>query len=233
MLQDCSEKAPAGSDPAASIQAGAQESACSCGELRVIVVESAEKICSGGLGGAARGIMIFGTRPRRTKIVNGSTMSGEDKQLAKDLIIDFRTDPLSSLRQDVYRVMPVKSVSDVRQELEDVICEEVRGKVAQPHPVPVPGGRWRRGGYCSHGGSALRSRTDGTFYERGQYSKASAGDNPWSQREPGSRGFSRGSARPRWRELKSGCAASRQRRISYLSVTAARRRGSHSKADGI
>ena len=58
-------------------------------------------------------------------------MSAEDQQLAKDLIIDFRTDPLSSARQDVYRVMPAKSVSDVRQELEDAICEEVREKVAQ------------------------------------------------------------------------------------------------------
>src|SRR5262249_61081105 len=92
--------------------------------------ETAEKVCSGGLGGGARGIMIFGTPSTTDRIASGSTMSREDKQLAKDLIIDFRTDPLSG-RQDVYRVMPVKSVSDVRQELEDAICEEVRNRVAQ------------------------------------------------------------------------------------------------------
>jgi hypothetical protein len=132
MLQDVLRRLQLGPDPAASIQAGAQEK---CVQLAVsfglLSVESAEKVCSGGLGGAARGIMIFGTPSTTDKIVSGSTMSGEDKQLAKDLIIDFRTDPLSSLRQDVYRVMPAKSVSDVRQELEDAICEAVRGKVAQ------------------------------------------------------------------------------------------------------
>ena len=102
-------------DPATSIQAGAQEKCVQlAASLGLLSVESAEKICSGGLGGGARGIMIFGTPSTTDKIVGGSTMSGEDKQLAKDLIIDFRTDPLSSLRQDVYRVMPVKSVSDVR-----------------------------------------------------------------------------------------------------------------------
>jgi len=119
-------------DPAASIQAGAQEKCVQlAASFGLLSVESAEKICSGGLGGSARGIMIFGTPSTTDKIVSGSTMSGEDKQLAKDLIIDFRTDPLSSLRQDVYRVMPVKSVSDVRQELEDAICEQVRNRVAQ------------------------------------------------------------------------------------------------------
>ena len=85
-------------DPAASIQAGAQEK---CVQFAVsfglLSVESAEKICSGELGGSARGIMIFSTPSTTDKIVSGSTMSGEDKQLAKDLIIDFRTDILASL----------------------------------------------------------------------------------------------------------------------------------------
>ena len=98
--------------------------------LGLISVESAERLCSGGLGGASRGIMIFGTPSTTDKILNGSKVSAEDRQLAKDLVIDFRTDPLSG-RQDVYRVMPVKSVSDVRRELEDAICLKVRDKVAQ------------------------------------------------------------------------------------------------------
>jgi hypothetical protein len=132
MLQDVLRRLQLGPDPAASIQAGAQEKCVQlAASFGLLSVESAEKICSGGLGGGARGIMIFGTPSTTDKIVSGSTMSGEDKQLAKDLIIDFRTDPLSSLRQDVYRVMPIKSVSDVRQEFEDVICEEVRNRVAQ------------------------------------------------------------------------------------------------------
>jgi hypothetical protein len=74
--------------------------------------------------------MIFGTSSTTDRILSSSNTSAEDRQLAKDLVIDFRTDPLSG-RQDVYRVMPVKSVSDVRQELEDAICLEVRDKVAQ------------------------------------------------------------------------------------------------------
>jgi hypothetical protein len=132
MLQDVLRRLQLGPDPAASIQAGAQEKCVQlAASLGLISVELAEKLCSGGLGGASRGIMVFGTPSTTDKIISGSTMSGEDKQLAKDLIIDFRTDPLSSLRQDVYRVMPAKSVSDVRQDLEDAICEEVRGKVAQ------------------------------------------------------------------------------------------------------
>ncbi|MDP2607106.1 MAG: hypothetical protein Q8S00_31605 [Deltaproteobacteria bacterium] len=81
--------------------------------LGFISVESAEKLCAGGLGGASRGIMAFGTPSTTNKILGGSKVSAEDQQLAKDLIIDFRTDPLSS-RQDDYRVMPATSVSDVR-----------------------------------------------------------------------------------------------------------------------
>jgi len=132
MLQDVLRRLQLGPDPAASIQAGSQErcvqlAAC----LGLISVESAEKLCSGGLGGASRGIMIFGTPSTTDKIVGSSKMTSEDQQLAKDLIIDFRTDPLSSGRQDVYRVMPAKSVSDVRQELEDAICQQVRQRVDQ------------------------------------------------------------------------------------------------------
>ena len=173
MLQDVLRRLQLGPDPAASIQAGAQEKCVQlAASFGLLSVESAEKICSGGLGGAARGIMIFGTPSTTDKIVSGSTMSGEDKQLAKDLIIDFRTDPLSSLRQDVYRVMPVKSVSDVRQELEDAICEEVRARVRSGR-IRYP--CWRaaqhRRDYSSHGGSAFRSRKDGAFHERGQYSE--------------------------------------------------------------
>ena len=131
MLQDVLRRLQLGPDPAASIQAGAQEKCVQlAASFGLLSVETAEKVCSGGLGVGARGIMIFGTPSTTDRIVSGSTMSGEDKQLAKDLIIDFRTDPLSG-RQDVYRVMPVKSVSDVRQELEDAICEEVRNRVAQ------------------------------------------------------------------------------------------------------
>jgi len=138
MLQDVLRRLQLGPDPAASIQAGAQER---CVQLAVtfglLSVESAEKACSGG--GSQR-IMIFGTQSATDKIVSGSKMSGEDRQLAKDLIIDFRTDPLSSGRQDVYRVMPVKSVNDVRQELEDAICQEIRDKVSQASSGTRAGG---------------------------------------------------------------------------------------------
>ncbi len=132
MLQDLLRRVQLGPDPAASIQAGAQEKCVQlAASLGLISVESAEKLCSGGLGGASRGIMIFGTPSTTDKILSGSKVSAEDQQLAKDLLIDFRTDPLSSGREDVYRVMPAKSVSDVRQELEDTICQEVRDKVNQ------------------------------------------------------------------------------------------------------
>ena len=132
MLQDVLRRLQLGPDPAASIQAGSQERCVQlAASLGFISVESAEKLCSGGLGGASRGIMIFGTPSTTDKIVSSSKMTNEDQQLAKDLIIDFRTDPLSSGRQDVYRVMPAKSVSDVRQELEDAICQQVREKVGQ------------------------------------------------------------------------------------------------------
>jgi hypothetical protein len=141
MLQDVLRRLQLGPDPAASIQAGAQER---CVQLAVtfglLSVESAEKACSGGPGSGSRGIMIFGTQSTTDKIVSGSKMSGEDRQLARDLIIDFRTDPLSSGRQDVYRVMPVKSVSDIRQELEDAICQEVRDKVGQASSGTRAGG---------------------------------------------------------------------------------------------
>ena len=141
MLQDVLRRLQLGPDPAASIQAGAQEKCVQlAASLGLISVESAEKLCSGGLGGASRGIMIFGTPSTTDKILNGSKVSAEDRQLAKDLVIDFRTDPLSG-RQDVYRVMPVKSVSDVRRELEDAICLEVRDKVAQAATGIRAGGR--------------------------------------------------------------------------------------------
>ena len=127
-------------------------------------------------------------------------MSVEDKQLAKDLIIDFRTDPLSSLRQDVYRVMPVKSVSDVRQELEDAICEEVRGKVAQAASGTRAGGPLGIGDYCSHGGSAFRSRKDGTSM-KGWYPEHLPEQSlvPRDQDHAASQRFGQAS----WRELKS------------------------------
>jgi hypothetical protein len=131
MLQDVLRRLQLGADPAAAIQAGAQEKCVQlAASFGLLSVETAEKVCSGGLGGGARGIMIFGTPSTTDKIISGSSISGEDRQLAKDLIIDFRTDPLSG-RQDVYRVMPAKSVSDVRQELEDAICEEVRNRIDQ------------------------------------------------------------------------------------------------------
>jgi len=132
MLQDVLRRLQLGPDPAASIQAGAQEKCVQlAAALGLISVELAEKLCSGGIGGASRGIMIFGTPSTTDKILSGSKVSAEDQQLAKDLIIDFRTDPLSSGNQDVSRVMPPKSVSDVRQELEDAICQEIRSKVDQ------------------------------------------------------------------------------------------------------
>src|SRR6266581_5465654 len=132
MLQDVLRRLQLGPDPAASIQAGSQERCVQlAASLGLISVEAAEKLCSGGLGGASRGIMIFGTPSTTDKILSSSKVAAEDRQLAKDLIIDFRTDPLSSGRQDVYRVMPLKSVSDVRQELEDAIFQEVRERVSQ------------------------------------------------------------------------------------------------------
>jgi hypothetical protein len=141
MLQDVLRRLQLGPDPAASIQAGAQEKCVQlAASLGLISVESAEKLCSGGLGGASRGIMVFGTPSTTDKILSGSKVSAEDKQLAKDLIIDFRTDPLSAGRQDVYRVMPVKSVSDVRQDLETQICQEVRNKVNQASSGTRAGG---------------------------------------------------------------------------------------------
>ena len=132
MLQDVLRRLQLGPDPAASIQAGAQEKCVQlAASLGLISVELAEMLCSGGIGGASRGIMIFGTPSTTDKILSGSKVSAEDQQLAKDLIIDFRTDPLSSGNQDVSRVMPAKSVSDVRQDLEDAICNEIRNKVDQ------------------------------------------------------------------------------------------------------
>src|SRR3990172_11299433 len=101
MLQDVLRRLQLGPDPATSIQAGSQEK---CVQLAaspgLISVESAEKFCSEGLGGASRGIMVFVTPSTTKKIFTGSKVSAEDQQLAKDLIIDFRTDPLSG-RQDV------------------------------------------------------------------------------------------------------------------------------------
>ncbi|MFQ5903866.1 MAG: hypothetical protein ACE5JO_09260, partial [Candidatus Binatia bacterium] len=132
MLQDILRRLQLGPDPGASIQAGAQER---CVQLAVtfglMSLEAAEKTCAGGPGGNARGIMVFGTSSTTEKILGASQMSGKDKQLVKDLVIDFRTDPISSGRRDVYRVMPAKSVGDVRQELEEEICQEVRDKVKQ------------------------------------------------------------------------------------------------------
>ena len=141
MLQDVLRRLQLGPDPAASIQAGAQEKCVQlAASLGLISVELAEKLCSGGLGGASRGIMVFGTPSTTDKILSGSKVSAEDQQLAKALIIDFRTDPLSSGNQDVSRVMPVKSVSDVRQDLEDVICQEIRRKVEQASAGTRAGG---------------------------------------------------------------------------------------------
>jgi hypothetical protein len=144
MLQDVLRRLQLGPDPAASIQAGSQERCVQlAASLRLISVESAEKLCSGGLGGASRGIMIFGTPSITDKILGSSKMTNEDQQLAKDLIIDFRTDPLSSGRQDVYRVMPAKSVSDVRQELEDAISNKCATEWRRRRPVLVQVARLR------------------------------------------------------------------------------------------
>src|SRR6266496_5707159 len=100
MLQDVLRRLQLGPDPAASIQAGSEEKCVQlAASLGLISVESAEKLCSGGLGGGSRGIMIFGTPSTTDKILSASKVSPEDRQLAKDLIIDFRTDPLSSGRQ--------------------------------------------------------------------------------------------------------------------------------------
>ncbi len=135
MLQDVLRRLQLGPDPAASIQAGSQEKCVQlAASLGLISVES------GGLGGGSRGIMVFGTPSTTDKILSSSKVSAEDQQLAKDLIIDFRTDPLSAGRQDVYRVMPVKSVSDVRQDLETQICQEVRNKVNQASSGTRAGG---------------------------------------------------------------------------------------------
>src|SRR5919106_2105809 len=101
MLQDVLRRLQLGPDPAASIQAGAQDKCVQlAASLGLISVESAEKLCSGGLGGASRGIMVFGTPSTTDRILSASKIFAEDRQLAKDLISDFRTDPLSG-RQDV------------------------------------------------------------------------------------------------------------------------------------
>ena len=110
MLQDVLRRLQLGPDPAASIQAGSQERCVQlAASLGLISVDSAERICSGDLAGAARGIMSFGTPSTSDKIVSSSKMNTDDRQLAKELIIDFRTDSVSSGRQDVYRVMPALS----------------------------------------------------------------------------------------------------------------------------
>ena len=171
MLQDVLRRLQLGPDPAASIQAGAQERCVQlAASLGLISVESAEKLCSGGLGGASRGIMVFGTPSTTDKILGSSKMTNEDQQLAKDLIIDFRTDPLSSGRQDVYRVMPAKSVSDVRQELEDAICQQVRERVGQATSGTRAGGALTVEGTILAGRSFLRGanafRTGSRFLAR-------------------------------------------------------------------
>ncbi len=141
MLQDVLRRLQLGPDPAASIQAGSQER---CVQLAVtfgiMSVESAEKACVGGPGGNARGIMAFGTSSTTEKIVGASQISPEDKQLLKDLVIDFRTFSMSGGRQDVQRVMPAKSVGDAIAELEDKICQEVREKVRQASSGARAGG---------------------------------------------------------------------------------------------
>ena len=132
MLQDVLRRLQLGPDPAASIQAGSQERCVQlAASLGLISIESAERLCSGGFGGGARGIMAFGTTSTTDTILSSSKMTENDRQLAKALVIDFRTDPLNSGRQDVYRVMPAKSVGDIRQELEDTICQQVRERVEQ------------------------------------------------------------------------------------------------------
>ena len=58
MLQDVLRRLQLGPDPAASIQAGSQERCVQlAASFGLISVESAEKLCSGGLDGAFRGIM--------------------------------------------------------------------------------------------------------------------------------------------------------------------------------
>src|SRR6266542_1419806 len=112
MLQDVLRRLQLGPDPAASIQAGSQERCVQlAASLGLISVESAEKLCSGGLGGASRGIMIFGTPSTTDKILSGSRVAAEDRQLAKDLIIDFLPAPLSSDTPDLYRVLPANPVT--------------------------------------------------------------------------------------------------------------------------
>lgn len=132
MLQDVLRRLQLGPDPAASIQAGSHER---CVQLAVtfglMSAETAEKQCAGTGGGGARGTMTFGTPSTTERIVSASQISGEDKQLLKDLVVDFKTSPLSGGRQDVQRVSPQRSVGDLRQELEDKICQEVRAKVQQ------------------------------------------------------------------------------------------------------
>src|SRR5207237_3956071 len=92
MLQDVLRRLQLGPDSAASIQAGSQEKCVQlAASLGLISVESAEKLCSGGLGGASRGIMIFGTPFTNDKILSIYKVAADGWQLAKDLFIIFRT----------------------------------------------------------------------------------------------------------------------------------------------
>ena len=76
MLQDVLRRLQLGPDPSASIQAGAQEKCVQlAASLGLISVESAERLCSGGLGGASRGIMVFGTPSTTDRILSASTVS--------------------------------------------------------------------------------------------------------------------------------------------------------------
>jgi hypothetical protein len=75
--------------------------------------------------------MVFGTPSTTERIVSASQLSPEDKQLLKDLMIDFRTSAVSGGRQDIERVMPAKSIEDIRADLEQKICQEIRQKVNQ------------------------------------------------------------------------------------------------------
>ncbi|MFQ5904383.1 MAG: hypothetical protein ACE5JO_11910, partial [Candidatus Binatia bacterium] len=113
-------------------QAGAQRRCVQAAvTFGLMSVEAAERACSGGPGGGSRGIMVFGTPSTTEKIVSASQLSGEDKKLLNEIVIDFKTSSVSGGKQDVRRVMPVKSVSDVRDEIEGKICKEIKDKVAQ------------------------------------------------------------------------------------------------------
>jgi hypothetical protein len=108
MLQDVLRRLQLGPDPAASIQAGSQERCVQlAASFGLISVESAEKLCSGGLGGASRGIMIFGAPSTTDMFFSCSSMTIEEQLLALVVFIDFGTVGLSIVSPVFYRLMPV------------------------------------------------------------------------------------------------------------------------------